>query len=234
MLCEPERDASAAMTRTNLEGEATMTRTGMLCILLFTACGGSSKSVLTPVSQTEVGTTAGAEDLTNANLPLPPTDEPVQAPPPEIAPPAPHTAEATLLSVKNGAAVGTVTIELGDDNILAIRGMFNDLQPGSHAIYIHEGGDCGNKAKNIGGHLNPANAKHGTSVSSARHAGDFGNINVDKAGNAVFTMNTDSLSMEAGRADTLAGRTVVIHAKKDNKKGDAGAPLACGVIKTKR
>jgi Cu/Zn superoxide dismutase len=43
-------------------------------------------------------------------------------------------------------------------------------------------------------------------------------------------MSKDSLSFEPGRADTITGRAIVVHAKADNAKGNAGAPIACGVI----
>jgi Cu/Zn superoxide dismutase len=36
--------------------------------------------------------------------------------------------------------------------------------------------------------------------------------------------------MEGDRPDSILNRAVVIHAKKDDKKGNGGAALACGVI----
>lgn len=220
-----------------------MNRIGYLAVLLLAACGGSSKPApATPTepvatdnelpptgmelasrSPTEPMPTSGPEET----LPKPPPTEDIATPP---APPAPAKATATLTSLKTGEEVGTVSFELGDNNMLTIRGSFQDLPPGAHAVYLHEGKDCGNKAKNVGAHLNPTNSKHGPPSSSTRHAGDFGNIDVDKTGAASFLMNTDSLSMEPGRADTLTERTIVIYAKKDTGRGTAGAPLACGVI----
>ena len=91
-------------------------------------------------------------------------------------------------------------------------------------------GDCSNKGRKVGKHLDPTKQKHGPPASSTRHAGDFGNIEIAKDGTGTFQMNTDSLSFEAGRADTVTGRAIVVHAKADHAKGNAGLPIACGVI----
>jgi Cu-Zn family superoxide dismutase len=164
----------------------------------------------------------------DAVLPAPSEKSPPVLPPPPLTP-APLVATAELTKVKGGDEVGTVTFELGEDNVISINGDLGSLPPGKHAIYIHEGSDCGS-AKQIGGHLDPTGAKHGPPSSANRHAGDFGNLVVDDQGKATFTMDTDSLSFEAGRADTLTGRTLVVHAKADNARGNPGAAIACGLI----
>jgi Cu-Zn family superoxide dismutase len=216
-----------------------MKKTGLLCVSLLAAlaaCGGSSKSQPTTPSSDIATASSESSDLPPMANPAPPPPsqaepaEPMPAvPPAEMTPPpapAPTVAIAMLTTVKDGKDVGMLTFELGENNQITMTGEFNGLPAGPRAIYVHEGGDC----KKIGGHLNPTSAKHGPPASATRHAGDFGNIEVDKSGNATFSMVTDSLSFEPGRADTITGRTVVIHAKKDDKKGSGGAPLACGVI----
>ena len=222
-----------------------MMKTGMLCVSLFAAlaaCGGSSKSqpTTTPASDIAAASSESSDLPPMANPAPPPSQaepaEPTPATPPaEMTPtppmaptpaPANNVAIAMLTTVKGGKDVGMMTFELGDENKITMSGEFNGLPPGPKAIYIHEGADCSKP----GGHLNPTKAKHGPPSSAERHAGDFGDIEVDKSGNATFSMVTDSLSFEAGRADTVTGRTVVIHAKKDDKKGSGGAALACGVI----
>jgi Cu-Zn family superoxide dismutase len=156
---------------------------------------------------------------------------------PEVAPVtevpivAQTVATAELVTISGGKPMGTITFTRGDDGMITITGEFAGLKKTSvHAIYIHENGDCSNKGKKVGGHLNPTKVKHGPPASSQRHAGDFGNLTADDAGNAVFTMTTDSVTMEADRPDSILNRSVVIHSKKDDKKGNAGTPLACGVI----
>lgn len=221
-----------------------MKNTGMLCAFLLAACGGSSKdSSTTPPPVAESSEVEELAPMANPDQGIEPADpvenlEPVeaQAPPVQVEPPAPAaptTAVAMLTLVKDGTDAGMVTFELGENNQITIRGEFNNLTPGPHALYIHEGGDCADGGKKIGKHLDPTKSKHGPPSSATRHAGDFGDIVADKAGTAAFEMTTDSLSMEPGRADTLTGRTLVVHVKKDNKSGNAGGALACGVITMK-
>lgn len=143
-------------------------------------------------------------------------------------------AEAELKMIKTGASVDTIGfVESGGQ--LTMTAKFSGLPPGAHGFHIHEKGDCGGKdAKNAGGHHNPTGAKHGPPESATRHAGDLGNLMVDKDGNATFDMSTDSLTMSTG-ADAIENRAVIIHAKKDDGKtqpsGNSGAPIACGVIR---
>ena len=144
------------------------------------------------------------------------------------APPAPSAA-AHLVSTKSGVAMGSVTFEQ-DGNTITMSGTFNNLPPGPHAFYIHEVGDCSKKGVKIGKHLDPTKAKHGPPGSSTRHAGDLGDIVADADGNATFQMSTDSVVMEDGRPDSILQRSIVIHAKKDDRKGSGGAAIACGVI----
>lgn len=221
-----------------------MKNTGMLCAFLLAACGGSSKDSSTtppPVaesSETEELAPMANPDRTTELPPETPLDSPIddlEAAPVQVEAPIaePTTAVALLTTVKDGRDAGMVTFELGENNQIAIRGEFNNLTPGPHALYIHEGGDCADGGKKIGKHLDPTKSKHGPPSSATRHAGDFGDIIADKAGNAAFDMTTDSLSMEPGRADTLTGRAIVVHNKKDSKSGNAGGPLACGVITMK-
>jgi Cu/Zn superoxide dismutase len=63
-----------------------------------------------------------------------------------------------------------------------------------------------------------------------RHAGDFGDLTFDKDGNASSAMETDSVTLEPGGADSVVGRAVVVYSRKDNKQGKAGSPIACGVV----
>lgn len=225
-----------------------MKRTGLLCALVLAACGSTQKSTQPIAASSEE---ASAQAMANPSPPpaaddimkrnqddqlVPPVEEQAPAPPPAPAqaepptPEAPKQALAMLTATKDGKDVGTVSFELGSDNVIVIQGDFHDLPAGKHAFYIYENGDCSNKGRKVGKHLDPTKQKHGPPSSSTRHAGDFGNIEIAKDGTGTFQMNTDSLSFEPGRADTLTGRALVVHAKADNLKGNAGAPIACGVI----
>lgn len=218
-----------------------MKKLGMMfaCVLLAAACGGSNGSQpAAPRAATEtVPETQEAAYEAPAEAEAPPVDDPMPEAAP-VEPPAPEpvaaatlVARAELKAVKDDAVIGTVTFEAGADGQITITGEFTGLKKkGVHAFYVHENGDCSNKGKKVGKHLDPTKAKHGPPASSVRHAGDFGNLTADEAGNATFSMMTDSVTLEGDRPDSVLDRAVVIHARKDDKKGSGGPALACGVI----
>jgi Cu-Zn family superoxide dismutase len=230
-----------------------MKKIGMLfAFVLVTACGGGSKSDTTTTPEPAASTVPETDETTYAaggDTTATGTEEPTAgtdatamgggtgmpaapAPVEPAPPPAPMTATAELKSVKDDASMGTITFTKRDDGKIVIEGTFSGLKKkGTHALYIHEKGDCSKKGANVGGHLNPTKAKHGPPSSGNRHAGDFGNVTADDTGAATFTMETDSVTMDdIGRADTIVNRAIVLHEKKDSKSGNAGKPLACGVI----
>lgn len=205
-------------------------------LILFTAiagCGGAGESsrATTPQESAPVASAPAAEPAPTA--PAEPA-APAEAAAPE-APATPATgpssavAKAEIKTVSGDKALGTITFEQTDKTI-NISGQFAGLKKGQYALYIHSKGDCSDKGRKVGDHLNPTKAKHGPPASAMRHAGDFGNLTFDKEGNATFSMATDSITIEPDRADSVVGRAVVVHARKDNAKGSAGAPVACGVV----
>lgn len=216
-----------------------MRTTATLLLLTAFGCGGAGESSREPTPQENapVASAPAAEPATPA------TPAPAAAPaaPAESAAPqetaaatpaattASAVAKAELKMVSGDKSLGTITFEKSDKTI-NMSGQFSGLKKGQYALYIHTKGDCGDKARKVGEHLNPTKTKHGPPASATRHAGDFGNLTFDKDGNANFAMATDSVTLEPGRADSVVGRAVVIHARKDNAKGSAGAPVACGVV----
>jgi Cu-Zn family superoxide dismutase len=227
-----------------------MKKIGLLfaCVLVA-GCGGGKRDTKEPVAQAPAPVEPAAvepatyapDEPTEAEAPTaeeepaaPAEEDTTMAYAPPKQEPATVIATAELKAVKDDASMGTITFENAGDGTITITGEFTGLKKnGVHAIYIYENGDCSKKGKKIGKHLNPTKQKHGPPDSATRHAGDFGNLTADEAGNATFSMTTDSLSLDPndiGRADTIVNRAVVIHTKKDTKKGNAGAPLACGVI----
>jgi len=234
----------------------------VLGLFLMVGCGGadSDRSTMPPTAPTPDQETATSErqepalDQEPYTPPAPPPADvtapgtaaqgPAGSAAPQAATPMPTPtakpdespttarASADIKAVKGDASVGTITFEERDGKIY-IMGQFTGLPPGPHGFHIHEKGSCANKGKAAGNHLNPTKAKHGPPESPTRHAGDFGNLVADKDGNASFEMETDSLTVKPG-ADSVAGRAIVIHLKKDDGKsqpaGNAGPAFACGVI----
>jgi Cu-Zn family superoxide dismutase len=210
-----------------------------VALVLGLGCGGSSSQHAATLPQPPPATTSPTTvEVTGPVAPPPAVEMPVvqapRAPLAPLAPPAPPPirAEAELMAMDGSSTVGTVTFEQLGGNVSVI-GHFAGLTPGLHGFYVHSG-DCGGKrAANAGPHFNPSKMKHGPIGSPVRHVGDFGNLTVDKDGRATFEMTTDSLTVLPG-PDSVVGRAIVIHARKDDGKtqpsGSAGPAVACGVI----
>ena len=116
-----------------------------------------------------------------------------------------------------------------------ITGEVSGLTPGPHGFHIHALGDCSAPdAESAGGHFNPGGKRHGGLKSAERHAGDLGNIQANASGVAKVDVTSAGLSTAAGRADSIRGRALVVHAQSDDEKsdpaGNSGARVACGVI----
>jgi Cu-Zn family superoxide dismutase len=102
-------------------------------------------------------------------------------------------------------------------------------------FHIHEAGDCssgdGMSAK---GHFNPHAKPHGRAGTPERHAGDLPSIKAAKNGRAKLDVTIDGISIGSGPGNII-GRGLIIHADPDDYKtqptGNAGARIACGVIK---
>ena len=100
---------------------------------------------------------------------------------------------------------------------------------------VEQAGDCssgdGMSAK---GHFNPHGKPHGNPASPERHAGDLPSLKADKSGRAKIDVTVDAVSIGQG-AGNIVGRGLIIHADPDDYRtqptGNAGARLACGVIK---
>ncbi|MHB8912374.1 MAG: superoxide dismutase family protein [Lysobacter sp.] len=117
-----------------------------------------------------------------------------------------------------------------------LRGEIGGLAPHStHAIHIHEKGDCSAAdASSAGGHFNPAASVHGKVGAGAHHGGDMDNIVANADGVARIDVHASGVTLGGGAGNDVAGRAVVVHAAADDYRtqpaGNAGARLACGVI----
>jgi Cu-Zn family superoxide dismutase len=145
-------------------------------------------------------------------------------------------ASAALQSTKGSKAFGEATFEEVGDGKVRVIVFAQGLRPGQeHGFHIHEAGDCssgdGMSAK---GHFNPAGKPHGHPASGERHAGDLPSLKAEKNGRAKLDVTVEGVTLRPGPT-SIVGRGVIIHADPDDYKtqptGNAGARLACGVIK---
>jgi superoxide dismutase, Cu-Zn family len=154
----------------------------------------------------------------------------------QTTPDDPLRATAALQSTKGSKAFGEATFEQVGDKVRVIvfaQGLKPEQQ---HGFHIHEVGDCssgdGMSAK---GHFNPQGKPHGHPLSEARHAGDLPALFADKRGRAKLDVMVDAITLNPGQPGNIIGRGMIIHADPDDFRtqptGNAGARLACGVIK---
>jgi Cu-Zn family superoxide dismutase len=161
-------------------------------------------------------------------------------PTPPPAPPKPvstaQSATVVLASASGSLVSGKLTLRPMGDGV-HLTGEIGGLTPNSvHAIHIHEKGDCSAAdASSAGGHFNPAGQPHGQVGHGAHHAGDMDNLNSDAEGVAKVDAHASGVTLGGGAANDVAGRAVIVHAVQDDYKsqpaGNAGARVACGVIK---
>jgi superoxide dismutase, Cu-Zn family len=140
-------------------------------------------------------------------------------------------ATCKLESKSSTQVTGTVTFtQVGSD--VQVVGDITGLKPGKHGFHLHEKGDCSAPdAASAGAHFNPGQHKHGGPTTTERHEGDLGNIEADASGKAHIDWKG---KMVLSGADSIIGKSVVVHEKEDDLKtdpsGNSGARQACGVI----
>ena len=145
----------------------------------------------------------------------------------------PLRASAGLEPTKGNKAIGEVNFEQMGGKVRVTAQLIRLPANGEFGFHIHEVGDCssgdGMSAK---GHFNPYGKPHGQGAE--RHAGDMPNLKSDAKGKAKLTVDLDIITIARGPA-SIVGRSVIVHADPDDYKtqptGNAGARLACGVIK---
>jgi Cu-Zn family superoxide dismutase len=137
---------------------------------------------------------------------------------------------------KSGSsAAGTATFnEIG--GLVTFTATLTGLEPGVHAIHIHEKSDCSAPdASSAGGHWNPTFKKHGKWGSGEYHKGDIGNFPVDQNGNGTITMTTSEWCIGCGdKNKDILGKSIIVHMGADDyvtqPTGDAGGRAACSAI----
>lgn len=131
------------------------------------------------------------------------------------------TGKATFLDVN-----GNLTLKL------KIKG----AEPGTHAVHLHEKGDCAAPdGSSAGGHWNPTHEDHGQWATPPFHHGDIGNVEVGADGRGSLTLTTDLWTIGGPTKTDVVGKGIIVHAKADDfttqPTGNAGGRVGCGVVR---
>ena len=153
----------------------------------------------------------------------------------QTMPPEAPRATAQLQPTKGNKTFGEADFEQVGDKVRVVV-FVQGLKPGQeHGLHIHEVGDCSSgDGMSTKGHFNPFGKPHGHHGGAERHAGDLPALKANKEGRANVQVDLDIITLTPGPAN-IVGRGLVVHADPDDYKtqptGNAGARIACGVIR---
>jgi|SRR5690606_2264424 len=137
---------------------------------------------------------------------------------------------------KSGSNAGGTATFSETDGQVTFTANLTGLEPGVHAIHIHEKSDCSAAdGSSAGGHWNPTFKNHGKWGSESYHRGDIGNFPVNENGEGTITMTTSEWCIGCDdETKNILGKSVIVHTKADDfvtqPTGDAGGRLACSAI----
>ncbi|KTC90630.1 superoxide dismutase family protein [Fluoribacter dumoffii] len=133
------------------------------------------------------------------------------------------------VSTTAGASVGKIVFEDSKYGLL-IKPQLTGLPAGIHGFHIHQHPDCGDHAKNAGGHLDPANTNKHLGPYGEGHLGDLPVLVVDPNGTANIIVLAPRL-----KTQDIKDHAIMIHEGGDNYSdnpplGGGGERIACGKI----
>jgi Cu-Zn family superoxide dismutase len=146
---------------------------------------------------------------------------------------APLHGTGTFRGAPGTGISGTVElVQQGND--VQIVGEVAGAKPGPHGLHIHAVGDCSAPDfSTAGGHFNPTGASHACPPTDPRHAGDFGNLQIDSDGQGRFEIVSDRISLAPGPI-SVRGLAMILHDDADDcvsqPAGGSGARVACAII----
>lgn len=147
-----------------------------------------------------------------------------------------ETVEVQLMA-KSDSKMNGMAKFTANGNEVSMELNVSGVEPGMHAIHIHDMADCSSPdGKSAGGHWNPGGMDHGKWGEMAHHAGDIGNFDVDANGNGMMTFSTDKWCIGCeDSTKNILNHGLIIHAGVDDFKtqptGDAGGRIGCGEIR---
>ncbi|QYX58603.1 superoxide dismutase family protein [Roseovarius sp. SCSIO 43702] len=128
---------------------------------------------------------------------------------------------------------GTVTLNDTASGRVLVQMDLTGVPEGTHAVHLHETGDCSaDDFTSAGGHV-AGDAKHGVLVEGGPHPGDMPNMVVGSDGVLKGEVFLSALDID-GMIFDADGAAFVMHDGADDyasqPAGDAGSRIACGVF----
>jgi len=151
---------------------------------------------------------------------------------------APEKGKQVTVELKDGQgkSVGDAMLTSSASGV-RIRLNVKGLEPGEHAIHVHQVATCtAPDFKSAGAHFNPDGKQHGLQNPNGPHAGDIPNFTVKPDGTSTQVVVAPNVTMgdDAHSIFSNGGTALVIHAKVDDMKtdpsGNSGDRIACGII----
>jgi Cu-Zn family superoxide dismutase len=139
-------------------------------------------------------------------------------------------ARGTIMN-RDGERIGQITLNATDSGLTHVYIRAEGIEPGVHAVHIHETGECEGDFTSAGGHI-AGDAQHGL-VAGGAHPGDLPNAHVHDDGILEMEAFDSRLDYRAQLMDE-DGSAFIIHSGADDYQsqpsGDAGGRVACAVI----
>jgi Cu-Zn family superoxide dismutase len=152
-----------------------------------------------------------------------------------FAPKKKNKARAVIESASGSTLVGEALFTQEKHGVKMVLTV-DHATPGSHAVHLHEKGDCtAPDATSAGGHWNPTEHAHGNRAGGADfHSGDIANIGVGQNGKGRLEVVGHEWTIGGDAKTDVVGKAVIIHANTDDfvsqPAGNAGARVGCGVV----
>lgn len=141
------------------------------------------------------------------------------------------------LEAKSGSQSQGKVAFIEQNGTVTMEAVIIGLEPGTHAIHLHEKADCSAEdGTSSGGHWNPTFEPHGAwGAEEGYHKGDIGNFEVDETGTGNINFSTDQWCIGCGdEKKDILGKAVIVHKGSDDfttqPTGNAGARVSCGGV----
>lgn len=143
----------------------------------------------------------------------------------------------TTLSPKSDSKVSGNVVFTEENGVVKMVAIIEGLDPGEHAIHLHEKADCSSPdGKSTGGHWNPTFTDHGKwGDAKGYHRGDIGNFTANESGLATVNFATEEWCIGCGDPNKdITGKAVIVHQGVDDfvsqPSGAAGTRISCAGI----